>query len=582
MKISGFTIIRNGIDFEYPFQESIRSLLPLVDELIINAGVGTDQTCEVLERFSNSEGSAKIKLIHSKWPLDDPQKKKSGLILSEQTNLALNQCKGDWCLYLQADEVLHEKDHFLIRRLMKRHLNDPKVEGLLFNYQHFYGSYQVIQQTRSAYRREVRAFKRNSGAMSVGDAQSFRKSDGKKLKVIHSDARIFHYGWVRSPEKMKTKTHFMDQLYHGENHGDKPHSGGNYRYKKFWGLKQYNGSHPRFMKKRIAEKDWNWDLENSEIAWEIKDIKKIFSDLFERWTGIRLFEYQSYQIISEPPLKTDQDYPVASVILTTFDHPRPLEWILYSLANQSFQNFELILCDDGSGHETRNMVNEFKNLAPFHLEYLWQENKGFRKCKILNEALRRSKGQILIFLDGDCVPSRHFVKDHLDFFSESTYSAGRRVELGEKISNSLSLQDVKKGFFNRPRLKLFLDVLFGTSNFFHRTIRLTTPWIRKILKLNRVLDMKGCNYSVSRDALIEINGFDEDYEGYGREDTDVELRLQNLGLKIKSLKNIACQYHVWHPRLDFTPKNEDRLDALKNSDRYRCHNGLQTVARPIP
>ncbi len=580
-KVSGFTLIRNGCEFDYPFRESIQSILPIVDELVINVGEGTDRTETEIQKLSEKE--PKIRIIHSRWPLDDPEKRKSGMILAEQTNLALKACQHDWCVYLQADEVLHEKDHFLLSEQFRRFADIPEVEGLLFQYRHFYGSYDVIQDSRSAYRREVRAIKKSAHPQSVGDAQSFRKEDGSKLAVIESSARIFHYGWVRTPEKMKSKTHFMDQLYHGENQSEDPHSGEAYRYKRFWGLKPYQESHPQFMSKRIETKGWHWDLKMSEFAWEWKDLKKIASDFIERWTGHRLFEYRSFQLLPHP--KTSDlpiHSPVASVIVSTYNNPKPLEMILNALNAQSYPYFEVFVCDDGSGTPTRELMNQFiQNQSQYRIHHLWQEDQGFRKCRILNQALKKAQGEIVIFLDGDCVPHDDFVKDHVDFCEEGVYLAGRRVELGEKLSNSLSPKDVDRGFFFRPNLKLFWDCLRGQSQFFHRSLRVTAPWLRKWLKLNRIDDMKGCNYSVSREALIRINGFDEDYEGYGREDTDVELRLQNLGLKLKSAKGIALQYHIWHPRREFTPKNDMRLETLKKSNRYWCQRGLDSSARPM-
>src|SRR4051812_21035789 len=197
MKISGFTLVRNAVAFDYPFLESLRSLLPLVDELVINVGIGDDNTRDQVELFAKQEGQGKVRFFESNWGLDDPEKKRGGLILSEQTNLALDQCTGDWCLYLQADEVLHEEDYSKIKKALEKNHPRKEVEGLLFDYVHFYGSYDVIQKTRSAYRREVRAIRRNSGARSQGDAQSFRHPDGKKLNVVKANARVFHYGWVR-------------------------------------------------------------------------------------------------------------------------------------------------------------------------------------------------------------------------------------------------------------------------------------------------------------------------------------------------------------------------------------------------
>ncbi len=297
-KISGFSLIRNGLKFDYPFLESWRSLLPLVDELILNIGEGDDDTLAVAQKFSQDEGGGKVKIFTTIWPLNDPEKRKSGLILSEQTNLALERCSHDWCFYLQADEVLHEADFSEIRKGIDIASRAPEIEAIVFQYQHFYGSFNVVQETRSAYRREMRIIRKSSGAISVGDAQSFRKPDGKKLKALLSKARIFHYGWVRTPEAMKEKTVFMDQLYHGEQTSgeNEPHSGSNYLYKRFWGLREYQDTHPSVMSKRIQEKGWNWNLKESPFVFNVKDLKKVAMDTYEKMTGHRPFEFKNYEI----------------------------------------------------------------------------------------------------------------------------------------------------------------------------------------------------------------------------------------------------------------------------------------------
>lgn len=302
MRVSGFTLVRNGTKFDYPYLESLRSLVPLVDEIVINVGKGNDDTLDQIRKFAAEEGQGKVVLFESHWPLDDPKKKKGGLILSEQTNLGLDRCTGDWLIYLQADEVFHEEDHQKIRFALKDADQRLDIEGLLFDYVHFYGSFDVIQTSRSAYRREVRVIRKNSGARSVGDAQSFRKPDGSKLKVIRSGARVFHYGWVRTPEAMREKTFFMDQLYHGapkleDAQKGVPHTGENYRYKRFWGLRPFRSTHPAVMSERIAKKGWHWDLESSPFVWSWKDSKKVILDSFERITGHRLFEYRSYRLM---------------------------------------------------------------------------------------------------------------------------------------------------------------------------------------------------------------------------------------------------------------------------------------------
>lgn len=266
--------------------------------------------------------------------------------------------------------------------------------------------------------------------------------------------------------------------------------------------------------------------------------------------------------------------PSCSLILATYEMPRHLELVLTALDRQSFLDFEILVADDGSGPETRGIIDRFKASARMKIEHIWQEHKGFRKCRILNEALRHARGETLVFLDGDCIPHRDFIRDHFESREKGRFCAGRRVELSEALSTKLTPVMIREGFFDYPNPTLLLDGIRGETEHVNRTIRVTNPVLRKILKMNRIDDLKGCNYSVSKKDLIAINGFDMEYEGYGREDTDIEIRLTNLGLKIKSLKGLALQYHVWHPRREFTPSNDTRLEDAKRLKRVRCEKGL--------
>ncbi len=264
----------------------------------------------------------------------------------------------------------------------------------------------------------------------------------------------------------------------------------------------------------------------------------------------------------------------ASLFVTTYEMPRHLELVLAGLSRQTRQDFELILCDDGSGAETREVIDRFRSTVRFPVLHLRQDHQGFRKCRILNEGLRHASGEILVFLDGDCVPHRDFMKDHIENQEAGRYLAGRRVELGPRISSRLTVDAVTAGYFDFPRPSLIWSGLSKDSEFVEKSLRVTNPTLRTRLGMDRIIDLKGCNYSVPRAAIDAINGFDEEYEGYGREDTDVELRLQNLGLRIKSLKGLAIQFHVWHPRREFTPRNDERLAELKRSGRTSCRLGL--------
>jgi glycosyltransferase involved in cell wall biosynthesis len=269
-----------------------------------------------------------------------------------------------------------------------------------------------------------------------------------------------------------------------------------------------------------------------------------------------------------------QASPKASLLMTTYEMPRHLELVFAGLERQSTYDFELVVCDDGSGEETRRLIEGLSAKGLFKVTHVWQKNEGYRRCRILNEGIRQSRGEIVIFTDGDCIPHRDFVRDHIEQTEAGRYLAGRRMELGEKVSAGLTHEAVRAGYFDYPRPSLIWSCLTGDSDHLQRTIRVTNPGLRKRLKMDRIPDMKGCNGSALRRDIEAINGYDEDYQGYGREDTDFELRLQHLGLSIKSLKGLALQYHVWHPRRSFTPANDNRLEDLKVSRRVRCSNGL--------
>ena len=285
MKISGFTVIRNARLMGYPIVESIKSLLPLVDEYVIGVGQSDDDTRAMLEAI----GDPKIKLFESFW---DTTKTKGGLILSEKTNEALARCANDWCFYLQADEVVHEDDLNLVRQAVAKANEDSAIQGLLFRYIHFYGSYSTIATSRRWYRNEVRVVRRSSGIQSHNDAQGFRV-DGEKPRVLPSGARIFHYGWVKPPQTMGTKSRLLNRWWHGNK---RDHEFENFKYAKQYGLRRYTDSHPAVMKELVSLQDWQFDHRRSLSDWTLKDVNLWASDVLENCTGYRIGEYKPYRL----------------------------------------------------------------------------------------------------------------------------------------------------------------------------------------------------------------------------------------------------------------------------------------------
>lgn len=287
MRVSGFTFVRNGIIYDYPFRESIRSVLPLVDEMIVNVPASDDDTYKAVVEMNEP----KIKIIQTVWGGEKPS---GGRILSHHTNLALEQCSGDWRLYIQADEVIHENDYEKIKGAMRDNLHDHSVDGLLFDYVHFYGSFSCIATARNWYRREIRIIRNNPDIVSYSDAQGFRYKDDSKIPVKKTGAKIYHYGWSRPIEAMRLKTAALDSFHHG-NKRDEINKKLTYKSIQY-GLRSFNGTHPKVMSERVNSQDWFFDYQSKVSSW--KDFRYCLSDLFEKTTGLRLGEYKGYRLKS--------------------------------------------------------------------------------------------------------------------------------------------------------------------------------------------------------------------------------------------------------------------------------------------
>jgi glycosyltransferase involved in cell wall biosynthesis len=245
MRVSAFTFVRDAVRLDYPVVESISSVLPLADELVVNVGDCDDGTLQLVE----SIGSPKLRIVRSRWESDV---RTGGRALATQADLALSQCSGDWAVYIQADEVLHENDLPAVKECLQRCLNDPRVEGVLFDFVHFYGNYHTLGAGRKWYRREVRVVRTETGVRAWKDAQGFR-IDGRKLRVVHCGARVYHYGWVREPAVMKRKTVELARWWHDdETVRAKYMAGGpDFPYDTGGRLAPFEGTHPAVMAKRI-------------------------------------------------------------------------------------------------------------------------------------------------------------------------------------------------------------------------------------------------------------------------------------------------------------------------------------------
>lgn len=236
MKVSGFTFIRNGSVLGYPYLESIRSVLPIVDEFIVNVGFSDDDT---LERV-RSIGDPKIRIVESAW---NENMHDRGFVYAQQTMIAQFNCTGDWAFYIQGDEVVHEDDLPKIRAALELASQDERVEGLLFDYLHFFGATDTIAISPAWYRKEVRIIRNTIRTIFPSDAQFLlvldRNRKGRYPRVMHSGAKIYHYGHVRPTTAMQEK---MNQVSKYWNHAPPDFS----RYSiDPQATRKFTGSHPR-------------------------------------------------------------------------------------------------------------------------------------------------------------------------------------------------------------------------------------------------------------------------------------------------------------------------------------------------
>jgi hypothetical protein len=305
MKVSGFTFVRNAVRFGFPVEAAIRSILPLVDEMVVNVGVSEDGTRQMIEAI----GDPRLLILDSVW---DETLLERGRLFAEQTDIALARCTGDVCLYVQADELVHEDDHAALRRSLRQLHEEEDLEGLIFDWLHFYGSYHTVGISRSWYRREVRAFRNRIGVRSWKDAQGFRIWDpppgwhasiprtlkdgdpARKLRVGPSGARIFHYGWVRPPELQRVKLAEQVRFHYGEPARAEQLRRG-FAYDLSEKVRLFTGTHPAPIREAVARADWPFEPKR---RWVRRGHVRVdLLDLFEAATGVRIGEYRNYELV---------------------------------------------------------------------------------------------------------------------------------------------------------------------------------------------------------------------------------------------------------------------------------------------
>ena len=290
MKITGIAIIRNAIVNDFPVVEAISSILPVVDEMIVSVDKGDDDTDGLIRSIQ----SHKLKIVYSTW---DMSLREGGRVYALETDKVKSHVSADtdWIFYIQADEVIHEKYHSVIRQTAERYKDDKRVEGLLFQYLHFYGTYDYVGDSRKWYTHEVRIIRNDPSISSYKDAQGFRRGE-EKLNVVPVAAEVYHYGWVKSPEQMKKKIVNILGFYSNDDSGieEYKNQGEVFDFNEFESIRLFKQTHPAVMQSRIQQKNWHVELDVNKKKLTVKERLLRF---IEKLTGVRLFAFKNYKII---------------------------------------------------------------------------------------------------------------------------------------------------------------------------------------------------------------------------------------------------------------------------------------------
>jgi len=260
----------------------------------------------------------------------------------------------------------------------------------------------------------------------------------------------------------------------------------------------------------------------------------------------------------------------ASVIVATYNDANILKWSLAAFARQSFYDFELILADDGSNEDYQPILRKWAPRFARGIAHVRHERSGFRKTRIQNRAVYAAKTERLIFVDIDCLPQRNFVRNHLMFLSERVALTGRRVHIQREILPSP--EEIYEQGLHLNAGKLLVEKLRGRARVIEHGLEF--PFFYESQN-NGIL---GCNFAITKTDFVAVNGFNEDFQGRGGEDTDIDLRLRRNGVCVRCLRNKLIQYHLMHDvRVGTFESDSARISQAQASGEIRARKGLAEV-----
>jgi glycosyltransferase involved in cell wall biosynthesis len=262
-----------------------------------------------------------------------------------------------------------------------------------------------------------------------------------------------------------------------------------------------------------------------------------------------------------------------ALIINTFDQPDYLARVLAAVVRQTDAADEVLLADDGSGDETRRVFADWAAAKVFRCEHVWQKKEGFRRARILNEAIAVARSEYIVFLDGDTIPHEYFVADHREMASPGRFVQGHRALVGQRAAANFGKDGRARGRLSA----LCSGQLSGAANVFR--------WPFAMLRSRTDLrGIRGCNLAMWRADLLGVNGYNEAFTGWGREDAELAARLMNSGVRRMDARGRALCYHLWHPPADRAglAANDEMLAAAVKESRQRCELGLDGHLRPQP
>lgn len=285
-------------------------------------------------------------------------------------------------------------------------------------------------------------------------------------------------------------------------------------------------------------------------------------------------------VIKSVTLKNTVSTPCkVSVIVSTYNWPEALRAVLVGLNQQTCRDFEIIIADDGSNEKTKKFIETLRKSIKVPMQHVYQEDKGFRVAAIRNKAILRAKADYIIFLDGDCVPLPRFIEHHLTLRESGYFVAGNRVLLNEQFTLKVLSEDIRIETW--PLWRFFKARLLGQCNRIIPFIRLPLGPLRTLRK-KRWKSAMGCHLGIWRKDLFQVNGWDEKYEGWGYEDSDLVIRLIKAGIHRKEARFYVPVIHLWHPirERNHAERNWALLEMQKNRQNHQieAEQGLRQYA----